>query len=68
MCDGLFLIQDTAKHNGFTPDPQEVVEHISGCAECSSTADAYDEWAELIFDPDTGNHPWDTLHEVNGHA
>lgn len=79
MCDGLFLIEDTARHNNFTPDPQEIVEHITGCLECSETADAFDDYAEATYDPDApilywpddnalAEYPYDTLAESDGHA
>ncbi|MFD4858378.1 hypothetical protein [Streptomyces atratus] len=33
-CDGLFLILDTAKHNGRRPSEKKIKEHIRECAEC----------------------------------
>ena len=33
-CDELFLLGDTAKHNGFHRSDQEIREHIKGCEEC----------------------------------
>jgi hypothetical protein len=33
-CDGLFLILDTAKHNGWRPNVKEIKEHIRECPEC----------------------------------
>ncbi len=50
MCDGLFLIEDTAKHNGFEPDPAEIIDHIIGCNECAYEMDAFDEYADEMED------------------
>lgn len=63
MCDGLFLIEDTAKHNGFEPDPEEISQHLEECEECwgayeAFQADSYDVDAPIAFWPE----------EVNGHA
>lgn len=33
-CDGLFLIIDTARHNGFPPRDTDIREHIRTCREC----------------------------------
>jgi hypothetical protein len=33
-CDGLFLMVDTGKHNGFHYSDVELQEHIKGCEEC----------------------------------
>jgi hypothetical protein len=33
-CDGLFLLVDTARHNGFTPDDADIREHIRTCPKC----------------------------------
>lgn len=33
-CDGLFLIFDTARHNGWTVDQSEVTDHIAECTTC----------------------------------
>lgn len=75
MCDGLFLILDTAKHNGFEVDPQEITDHMTECRECIMDDLAYGDWAEEVYDPDApigywpaDVGPWDTLTEVDGHA
>jgi len=76
MCDGLFLIEDTAKHNGFEPDVAEIHEHLTTCEECSLD-DAYADWAEETYDPDARISYWpddaylaeyDRLKELDGHA
>lgn len=33
-CDGLFLIVDTAQHDGWSVDEAEVKAHIRECAAC----------------------------------
>jgi hypothetical protein len=33
-CDGLFLLVDTADHNGFHCSDAELREHIKECEEC----------------------------------
>lgn len=36
-CDGLFLIIDTAQHNGGAlPDRQDLEDHVYGCARCET--------------------------------
>lgn len=39
QCDGLFLLFDTAKHNGFSVKPEEVHDHINECDECRKDDD-----------------------------
>ncbi len=34
VCEGMFLLMDTAQHNGFTVTRQEVLDHIDGCPQC----------------------------------
>jgi hypothetical protein len=81
MCDGLFLIEDTAKHLGVSPDPVEVIDHIMGCVECSTEMeDSYGDYAEEVYDPDApiafwpddaylaNYQPHDRLEELDGHA
>lgn len=38
-CDGLHLIVDTARHNGFRVDVEDVFNHIGECATCARDAD-----------------------------
>lgn len=33
-CDGMFLIVDTARHNGWDVDPDEVQAHLAECGTC----------------------------------
>lgn len=33
-CDGLFLLVDSADHNGFHCSDAELQEHIKGCEDC----------------------------------
>ena len=33
-CDGLFLLVDTADHNGFHRSDEEIREHVKACEEC----------------------------------
>lgn len=62
MCDGLFLIEDTARHNGFEPDSQEVTDHIAECAECT-----VDDWLDEWWDAPIPYTPTEEI-EMNGHA
>ena len=67
MCDGLFLIEDTARHNGFEPDLAEIHEHLLSCEEC--TEDDVTEWGDDL-DPAAEIPYWPTDQELAdyGHA
>ncbi len=68
MCDGLFLIEDTAQHNGSEPDVAEIHEHLLSCEECIAD-DVMSEWEDDI-DPDAQINYWPTDQELAdyGHA
>jgi hypothetical protein len=40
-CEGLFLIVDTAQHNGALPDLDDLNEHVYDCARCASLGNRY---------------------------
>ena len=34
-CDALFLILDTARHHGWRPSTEEIMEHVERCPTCA---------------------------------